>query len=214
MISLSLAGIIAYAKWDWKRFLTLGFEGNRRFNHFLYNLTCITLDRSLVRYSQSRSASVAHSDASEESNDEAPSTIEQEMFTLRAGARLRQTSITALLPRAQLYFSTVSLPYIYMWAVLLVYGFTSMHVQVITRFFSSMPPVFWFAAHLWFAASSTMPRLKADANQDEKPTRFWQIATSPSHRSAGSVWASAVLKYFIIYGLVGVVLFSNFFPPA
>ncbi|KAJ2663490.1 ER membrane glycoprotein subunit of the GPI transamidase complex-like protein [Coemansia sp. RSA 1199] len=73
------------------------------------------------------------------------------------------------------------LPHIYLWALLLAVATTTMHVQVITRMFSAVPAVFWFAAHL--------------ASKD----RFTQCI---------------VTGYFVGYGLVGVVLFSNFFPPA
>ncbi|KAJ2478632.1 ER membrane glycoprotein subunit of the GPI transamidase complex-like protein [Coemansia sp. RSA 2131] len=73
------------------------------------------------------------------------------------------------------------LPHIYLWALLLAVATTTMHVQVITRMFSAVPAVFWFAAHL--------------ASKDW----FTQCI---------------VTGYFVGYGLVGVVLFSNFFPPA
>ncbi|RKP07024.1 GPI mannosyltransferase 2 [Thamnocephalis sphaerospora] len=91
--------------------------------------------------------------------------------------------------RLQLYYSDQALPFIYMWGVMLLYAFTSMHVQVITRFFSSMPPVFWFAAHLC-------------------------LALDGSQSASTRIWAHIVVGYFVIYGLIGVVLFSNFFPPA
>lgn len=47
------------------------------------------------------------------------------------------------------YYSTSILPFIYLWATLLLYVITSMHIQVITRFFSSQPTVYWFACHLF-----------------------------------------------------------------
>ncbi|ORX69897.1 mannosyltransferase, partial [Linderina pennispora] len=80
------------------------------------------------------------------------------------------------------YFGDDLLPHMYLWALLLCVATTTMHVQVITRFFSSVPPVFWFAAHLVSSGNRLVQR--------------------------------AVLTYFIGYGLVGVVLFSNFLPPA
>ncbi|KAI9474627.1 ER membrane glycoprotein subunit of the GPI transamidase complex-like protein [Coemansia sp. RSA 989] len=40
------------------------------------------------------------------------------------------------------------LPHVYLWALLLALAATTMHVQVITRFFSSVPAVFWYAAHV------------------------------------------------------------------
>ncbi|ORX89815.1 mannosyltransferase [Basidiobolus meristosporus CBS 931.73] len=80
------------------------------------------------------------------------------------------------------------LPFIYLWGVLLVYCTLAMHIQVITRFFSCMPTVYWFAAHL----------LAQDTDNSKRKRVASQI----------------VLFYFITYGLVGIVLFSNFFPPA
>ncbi|KAJ2236224.1 ER membrane glycoprotein subunit of the GPI transamidase complex-like protein [Coemansia sp. RSA 1722] len=85
------------------------------------------------------------------------------------------------------YFDRRLLPHMYLWAVLLFVATTSMHVQVITRFFSGLPVVFWFAGHAVAAASLD-------------PNRRWVQ------------WA--VVGYFVGYGLVGAVLFSNFFPPA
>ncbi|KAJ1815789.1 ER membrane glycoprotein subunit of the GPI transamidase complex-like protein, partial [Coemansia sp. RSA 2598] len=94
----------------------------------------------------------------------------------------------ALAPAApEAYFGRGILPHVYLWAVLLLVATTSMHVQVITRFFSGLPVVFWFAGHAVASA-------QLDAN------RRWVR------------WA--VVGYFVGYGLVGVVLFSNFFPPA
>ncbi|KAJ2845527.1 ER membrane glycoprotein subunit of the GPI transamidase complex-like protein [Coemansia brasiliensis] len=43
--------------------------------------------------------------------------------------------------------SALLLPHMYLWALLLAMAVTTMHVQVITRFFSSVPAVFWYAAH-------------------------------------------------------------------
>ncbi|RHZ83134.1 hypothetical protein Glove_99g42 [Diversispora epigaea] len=59
------------------------------------------------------------------------------------------------------YFSTSILPFIYLWAILLLYVITSMHIQVITRFFSSQPTVYWFASHL-FINSLTKSYKKVD----------------------------------------------------
>ncbi|KAJ2824996.1 ER membrane glycoprotein subunit of the GPI transamidase complex-like protein [Coemansia erecta] len=74
------------------------------------------------------------------------------------------------------------LPHVYLWALLVAIGVTTMHVQMITRMFSGVPAVFWFAAH----------------------------AVAVGRRA--TQWA--VTGYFVGYGLAGVVLFSNFFPPA
>lgn len=41
------------------------------------------------------------------------------------------------------------LPYIFLWAALLVYCCLFIHIQIITRFFSFLPPVYWRAASLF-----------------------------------------------------------------
>ncbi|KAJ1726258.1 ER membrane glycoprotein subunit of the GPI transamidase complex-like protein [Coemansia biformis] len=50
--------------------------------------------------------------------------------------------------RPPAFFGDALLPHVYLWALLLAVATTTMHVQVITRFFSSVPAVFWFAAHV------------------------------------------------------------------
>ncbi|KAJ1998917.1 ER membrane glycoprotein subunit of the GPI transamidase complex-like protein [Coemansia thaxteri] len=87
-------------------------------------------------------------------------------------------------PLASAFFGRALLPHMYLWALLLWVATTTMHVQVVTRFFSSVPAVFWFAAH-------------AVADR------------------GGAAWRRrAVAGFFVAYGLAGVALFSNFFPPA
>ncbi|KAJ2682369.1 ER membrane glycoprotein subunit of the GPI transamidase complex-like protein [Coemansia spiralis] len=49
--------------------------------------------------------------------------------------------------QAPAFLGDALLPHMYLWALLLAAAMTTMHVQVITRFFSSVPAVFWFAAH-------------------------------------------------------------------
>ncbi|CAG8540700.1 3210_t:CDS:2 [Ambispora leptoticha] len=85
------------------------------------------------------------------------------------------------------YFSSMLLPFIYLWMVLLVYALTSMHIQVITRFFSSQPTVYWFASYMLIESK---------------------------RNDVSRKWAKLILNYFVIYGLCGVILFANFFPPA
>ncbi|CAO3671837.1 unnamed protein product [Rhizopus stolonifer] len=77
------------------------------------------------------------------------------------------------------FHSSSVLVYMYLWLFLLCYVLTSMHVQVIIRFFTSLPPFYWYVGHL------------LEQNK-----------------------ANLVLGYFVLYGLVGIILFSNFLPPA
>ncbi|KAJ2797637.1 ER membrane glycoprotein subunit of the GPI transamidase complex-like protein [Coemansia furcata] len=98
------------------------------------------------------------------------------------GWRQRRTATGAVVPLETAFFGRELLPHVYLWVLLLGIATTTMHVQVVTRFFSSVPAVFWFAAH-------------AVANGDQ-----WQ--------------RRMVVGYFVAYGLAGVILFCNFFPPA
>lgn len=74
----------------------------------------------------------------------------------------------------------------YLWAFLLVYVVTNMHIQVIIRFFTSLPPLYWYVGDLWIKGLNE--------------SKFGL--------------ANIVLTYFVLYGLIGIVLFSSFLPPA
>ncbi|KAJ2511305.1 ER membrane glycoprotein subunit of the GPI transamidase complex-like protein [Coemansia sp. RSA 1939] len=95
------------------------------------------------------------------------------------------------------YLGDSLLPHMYLWALLLFVAVTTMHVQVITRFFSSVPAVFWYAAHAVCGSASASAGAGASGGD---PGRSWR--------------RRAVVWYFVGYGMAGVVLFSNFFPPA
>ncbi|KAF9091508.1 hypothetical protein BGX23_005086 [Mortierella sp. AD031] len=82
------------------------------------------------------------------------------------------------------YMSLATFPYIVLWAVLLLSNITTMHIQIITRAFSCLPPVYWFAAHQF------------------------------EGQVLGAGWTRTVTTFFVMYGLIGIVLFANFFPPA
>lgn len=75
----------------------------------------------------------------------------------------------------------------YLWLFLLVFVTTNMHIQVIIRFFTSLPPLYWFVGHLWIKGFN---------------------------EGKNTLWANVVLGYFVLYGLIGIVLFSSFLPPA
>ncbi|KAL7319842.1 ER membrane glycoprotein subunit of the GPI transamidase complex-like protein [Mucor circinelloides] len=77
--------------------------------------------------------------------------------------------------------------FMYLWAFLLLFATTNMHIQVIIRFFTSVPPLYWYVGNLWIKGFC----------------------------EGKSTWmANVVLGYFAIYGLIGIVLFSSFLPPA
>ncbi|GBB99100.1 hypothetical protein RclHR1_03410013 [Rhizophagus clarus] len=106
------------------------------------------------------------------------------IFTL--GLQQEQQQIEIKTP----YYTHKLLPFIYLWAVLLLYSITSIHIQVITRFFSSQPTVYWFVAHLF------MRSISKEANKLDK------------------ILGYGVMVYFVLYGGSGIILFANFFPPA
>ncbi|KAG0379397.1 hypothetical protein BGX24_000562 [Mortierella sp. AD032] len=83
------------------------------------------------------------------------------------------------------FMSPATFPYIVLWAALLLSNITTMHIQIITRAFSCLPPVYWFAAHQFEGGEAL-----------------------------GSGWTKTVTTFFVMYGLIGIVLFANFFPPA
>ncbi|KAI8394062.1 dolichol-p-mannose mannosyltransferase [Radiomyces spectabilis] len=84
--------------------------------------------------------------------------------------------------------------YIYLWGVLLLYVTTTMHVQVILRFFTSLPPLYWFMAHLW--------------------TQGYDESNPKPSSSVHKLTANILLSYLVLYGMVGIVLFAGFLPPA
>ncbi|OZJ03118.1 hypothetical protein BZG36_03881 [Bifiguratus adelaidae] len=55
--------------------------------------------------------------------------------------------VKTLKANASPYFESTLIPFIYLWLFLLIYCVFFMHVQVITRFFSSLPPVYWGLAY-------------------------------------------------------------------
>eukprot|EP01105_Mastigella_eilhardi_P013819 TRINITY_DN3147_c0_g1_i1.p1 TRINITY_DN3147_c0_g1~~TRINITY_DN3147_c0_g1_i1.p1 ORF type:complete len:423 (-),score=97.04 TRINITY_DN3147_c0_g1_i1:1320-2588(-) len=83
------------------------------------------------------------------------------------------------------FYSAEVLPHIVYWAFLVTFGMMFMHVQVITRFVSSLPALYWFAATVVLS---------------EQRQHRWRIKTY------------LLLVYFVGYTMVGTLLFSNFYP--
>jgi phosphatidylinositol glycan class V len=83
-------------------------------------------------------------------------------------------------------FSDKLLPFMYLWTFCLFLVSFFMHIQVILRFFTFLPPLYW-----------TLGLYLKDCLKEN------------SHfHSSWLIW------YLIFYPLIGVVLFSNFLPPA
>eukprot|EP01087_Luapelamoeba_hula_P023515 TRINITY_DN8660_c0_g2_i2.p1 TRINITY_DN8660_c0_g2~~TRINITY_DN8660_c0_g2_i2.p1 ORF type:complete len:328 (+),score=-2.27 TRINITY_DN8660_c0_g2_i2:700-1683(+) len=93
----------------------------------------------------------------------------------------RPTSVSFHAPRL--------FPYMAYWGIQLLVALFTMHVQVTTRFVSSCPAIYWFAAHLFHTTTPVLPSTTSN--------RWLQ---------------STILFYFLCYSLIGPVLFANFYP--
>ncbi|KAJ1696753.1 hypothetical protein LUZ63_005265 [Rhynchospora breviuscula] len=75
------------------------------------------------------------------------------------------------------------LPFILHLAFMTFTAFFVMHVQVSTRFLSASPPMYWFGSHVLASQNSSYRR-----------------------------WGYLIMVYFVMYILLGSLLFSNFYP--
>eukprot|EP00842_Homolaphlyctis_polyrhiza_P001532 jgi/Hompol1/237/HPOL_000386-RA len=98
------------------------------------------------------------------------------------------------------YLTLRALPFVYLWAVMLVMCVTSMNVQVIIRFFTSVPALFWFVAS---QCSSSRTKQQAAATT---------VTTVAATEMTTVGWL--FVHYTTIYPLVGAALFGSFLPPA
>lgn len=97
----------------------------------------------------------------------------------------------------------------------------SIHHQVTTRLVcSSCPVAYWFAAHLLTSeptdtkagsrspSSPQQPSTRPEsAHNMEKMFTVELLSSLPS-----SFWGQVVISYFMLYYLLGTILFSNFLP--
>jgi len=91
---------------------------------------------------------------------------------------------THQLYKSNSYHQLQLLPHILFWLIFLFISITNTHVQTITRFFSAVPALYWYAALVCQNAVS------------------FNIG----------VWkAKAILMYFAFFGILGTFLFSNFY---
>ncbi|XP_043692058.1 GPI mannosyltransferase 2 [Telopea speciosissima] len=86
------------------------------------------------------------------------------------------------LPEKTGYFSIVVLPFILHLGFMAATAFFVMHVQVVTRFLSASPVLYWFASYI-------------------------MVSPGTSRRWGYLIWA-----YSAAYILIGSLLFSNFYP--
>ncbi|NXP00520.1 PIGV mannosyltransferase, partial [Certhia brachydactyla] len=108
---------------------------------------------------------------------------------------------------------------------LLVFGFSCMHVQVLTRFLGSSSPIlYWFPAHLLQEHEPLLWSTGTDNSTSGKPLQ----GKSPSSCGKGTSdnpvvrlllnWrlitplSKSILGFFLGYWLLGLILHCNFFP--
>ncbi|KAN0030844.1 hypothetical protein ACTA71_009489 [Dictyostelium dimigraforme] len=121
------------------------------------------------------------------------------------------------------YYSPHLLPFIVYLSFLTVFSVTFMHVQVITRFFIHSPLIFWFSAKFFMnripEVSTSSPRMSDSGNNNNNDNN---INTSPKKKEDSKLIADnfkkerveriLILSYFILYNILGSVLFTNFYP--
>ncbi|XP_068616590.1 palmitoyltransferase ZDHHC18-A [Brachionichthys hirsutus] len=98
--------------------------------------------------------------------------------------------------------------------VLLVFGASCMHVQVLTRFMASSSPVpFWISAHLLLLNEPLLHRRKTSnpSVQTHSGNENPVTALLP-HFTACSTTTQCILGYFLSYWVLGLALHCNVFP--
>ncbi|RKO99435.1 hypothetical protein CXG81DRAFT_27806 [Caulochytrium protostelioides] len=95
------------------------------------------------------------------------------------------------------------------WWILVGMLVTAMHVQVILRVVTGSPAFYWTAAGFYVQARRVLAASSAAVASS---------APSPSaasrRGSMATTLAAAILPSYVLYGSVGIVLFSLFYPPA
>mmetsp|Transcript_24015 Transcript_24015/g.33055 ORF Transcript_24015/g.33055 Transcript_24015/m.33055 type:complete len:312 (-) Transcript_24015:72-1007(-) len=126
MIILSCFGIGSYACNDCKRFFSLGFWEMKTSDDSIALSSDSQKPSQKIVYQGLRQRSTTY-----KNENEAMSNESKTMYRSDTG-----------------YFSKDALVFHYMWLFMLVVGFCFMHVQVITRFLSACPPVYWYSARV------------------------------------------------------------------
>ncbi|KAI9138277.1 GPI mannosyltransferase 2 [Paraphysoderma sedebokerense] len=102
------------------------------------------------------------------------------------------------------------LPYITLYSFMLFYVTFFMHVQVIIRFMTSMPALYWYCSSVIVDSDSDVqPQSEKGDNTGAKGVIIGKAQT-PEWK----LEAKLLVLYFIVYGYCGVVLFGLFYPPA
>ncbi|KFZ64597.1 GPI mannosyltransferase 2, partial [Podiceps cristatus] len=129
-------------------------------------------------------------------------------------------------PRAGFCCPTV-FAYVVHATVLLAFGFSCMHVQVLTRFLGSSSPIlYWFSAHLLqehepllWGEGTEHPTPRSEESLLGKPPASWGKGTSGNPvvrlllgcRSVTPL-SKCILGFFLCYWLLGLILHCNFLP--
>ncbi|NXY66705.1 PIGV mannosyltransferase, partial [Callaeas wilsoni] len=123
------------------------------------------------------------------------------------------------------FCGTAAFVYVVHATALLAFGFSCMHVQVLTRFLGSSSPVlYWFPAHLLQEHEPLLWSTGTDSPSSGKPL----LGISPSScgkRTPDNLvlrlllnWrlitplSKSILGFFLCYWLLGLILHCNFFP--
>ncbi|XP_078366920.1 GPI alpha-1,6-mannosyltransferase 2-like [Oculina patagonica] len=103
---------------------------------------------------------------------------------------IHQTAGRSGRPDTDFYHSPAVLVYVFHLAFMTLFGFTSMHVQVITRFIASASPlIYWYCAHVIIKDTADL-----------------------SHRHCSKWRSKLIVGYFLLYFFIGTVLHCNFYP--
>ncbi|KYQ90121.1 phosphatidylinositol glycan [Tieghemostelium lacteum] len=89
------------------------------------------------------------------------------------------------------FYSPHLIPFILYLLFLTVFSVAFMHVQVITRFFIHSPIIFWFSAKHFLT----------NGTKDNTPKK-----------STNTIIQQIILFYFILYNVLGCIMFCNFYP--
>ncbi|GAM27104.1 hypothetical protein SAMD00019534_102790 [Acytostelium subglobosum LB1] len=102
--------------------------------------------------------------------------------------------------QASPYHTPNLLPFVTYLAIITIFSVTFMHVQVITRFFTHSPLIFWFAAK---------PFVDIDSLSSSSSQQQHRVGTG-SNRLFSS--QTMITGYFMLYNILGCILFPNFYP--
>ncbi|PIN11726.1 putative Dolichyl-phosphate-mannose-protein mannosyltransferase [Handroanthus impetiginosus] len=173
ILSLALCSIVYYVKLWPEVFLSLGLRASSTEKELVGSGLSAGADGqpSTVSFSEDRTRSILQDDGTPRLRKRA---IKGEHLVTQPSEREEPGSLQ--------YDPAVILPFVLHLSFMVATAFFVMHVQVATRFLSSSPFLYWFAAH---------------------------IMGSPG---IGKRWGHFIWAYCAAYVFLGSLLFSNFYP--